>query len=366
MSSLTLGCDFSAEHIQAIERVIGLSTVNNWPTCITEVYGSPAGANPFGSVRPSFRETKLNDADFKKNIRWLRDLGVKSKLTLNSLVPRMKVGSFSHSFILTDERAQEALAEFVKEYHDLISGWVVAHPGVIDFMHQFPKSWELNITISTIMNVHTLGQMQWIKKNWPLVTTVCPALWKNRDFEWLRSANNILPLELLVNEFCTIGGVECEGLYRQACYLSQSIESKWNPMLTRCIKSRIDKPWSWLMARFILPQWIEYYKENFGIEHFKITGRTHPAEFVEFVGNAYCQEDFDGNLLELWGQLTATLDKDNWNVKQDAEVALVNIPTRSIESMLYENFPCTSDLCGVLCEKCKNTYIRITGDGLNG
>ncbi len=361
MASITLGCNFSTEHVQAIERVIGFSTATNCPTRITEVYGSPAGANPFGSVRPSFRETKLTDAEFQKNVRWLRDLGVKTKLTLNSLVPHIKTGNFNRLNILDDSRAQETFAAFVKDYKYLIDGWIIAHPGLVDFMHQFPKSWKLDITISTIMNVHTLGQMQWIKEHWPLVTTVCPAVWKNRDFEWLRAANNIIPLELLANEFCTIGGVECEGLYRQACYLSQSCESKWNPMLTRCIKSRADKPWSWLMARFILPQWLEYYKTNFGIEHFKITGRTHPAEYVEFIGSAYCKEDFDGNLLELWGQLTATLDKENWKENQETEIAKVNIPTRSIESMLHENFPCKSDLCGVLCEKCKNTYTRIKG-----
>lgn len=237
--------------------------------------------------------------------------------------------------------------------------WVVSHPGLIDLFHNSALRDTPNIIISTIMNVHTLGQMLWIKKKWPRVIRVCPALWKNRDFQWLEQANQVIPLELLANEFCSMGGQECEGLYRQACYNAQSLNiEKWCP-LVECTHERKLHPEAWLMARFILPQWIPYYVEKTGVRYYKITGRTHPAAFIYDVGVKYIGGKASGNLLTLWGQLEATHADVDQAEEQNAALAQLNIAIEDIEGPLKEKIAtcsATPDACGVSCRFCKDLF----------
>lgn len=351
--NLNVGCNFSNEHVNAIVELCAyqLPKAN---TTITEVYGSPGKLNPLGSVRPRFREKDIESKVFIKNVKTLRNLGIKINLTLNSLLPTMiiKDNIYYPKGFYRDSIVVEALANFLDIFGRYIDAIIVSHPSLIDLLHTSPKL-EKDIIISTIMNVHSTAQVVWIKNNWPKVKRICTALWRNRDFDWLNEVNKIINVELLVNEFCSIGGVECEGLFRQACYLSQSINSAWNPMTTRCISSRRTHPESWLMAKFILPQWIRKYKEITGIDYYKITGRTHNAQFLLKIYKMYIDEIADCNLLELWGHLEATLDPLSWYKQQRAAVDIINIPTKEVDR-LFEIFRrCNSNDCGYKCQFCR-------------
>jgi len=353
---LNVGCNF-ASHIDILISAVKQAESEVFGSKLAEVYGSPRGVNPFGSVRPSRRESDSSFAEFVMNSEKLHNAGIKINLTLNSLFPHHKL-SGRNSDIFDDLAARTMFKQFIQKASPYVDGWIIAHPYVIDLLHKLDL--ETSIAISTIMNVHSLGQMHTIKRRWPQVKKVCPALWKNRDFPWLTEANKIIPLELLANEFCSIGGQECEGLYRQACYLSQSMETKnWNPMDV-CIKERQEHPEAWLMARFILPQWMASYKERTGVNHFKITGRTHSDAFIKRISREYIQEKATGNLLGLWGQLEATLGKGEQNTEHAKALGIANIPIEEIERMIYTITCCTSDECGVSCHYCKHLYDKIT------
>ncbi len=362
MKSINIGCDFSVAHVEAILSLVEYGDANGTEVKITGVYGSPRHSNPFGSVRPMNREVYTTWEGVVSNIKLLRGAGLEINLAMNSLVPHLK-GAQDTSGIVTNifdnKCVKDKFIVFIEKCAPHVDNLIVAHPYLIDLIHEQFYGDPIGIIASTIMNIHTLSQLDWIKNNWVKVKRVCPALWKNRDIDWLTNANAILPLELLVNEFCSIGGVECDGLYRQACYLSQSLEIKdWNPMLTRCIEERFKKPWAWMMARFILPQWLEYYNEVAGIQSFKLTGRTHEAEYLTEVGKYYLDEEFHGNLPELWGQLEATLDRMNWSEQQRKAAGRVNIPADLVDDIFhkYALMRCDPDICGTVCNSCKNYY----------
>ena len=353
MLNLNIGCDFSSEHIDTIESLLEYQNSKINRAKITSVYGSPKLGNPFGSTRPSNRETKVDKKTFIKNLKRLNDLGVKINITLNSLFPHIRNGKNSYDKNVFDSmHTEHELYAFVYDISPYVDNWILASPFLIEKFHKW-NALSLHIIISTIMNVHSISQVLWIKNNWPRVTRICPALFNNRRMLWLAEANSIIPLELLTNEFCSLGGVECEGLYRQSCYLSQCMDVSWNPMKTCCIESRKKHPEAWLMARFILPQWMNIYRKQTGVDNFKITGRTHTAAYVNMIGKAYIDEKFEGNLLGLWGHLQATLNKNNWSKEQYLATDTINIPVAEIEQCIIHFINCTTDDCGIHCRKCK-------------
>lgn len=356
MSNLTIGCNFSKEHVDTIITLAEYGRCKDTPSKITAVYGSPAEGNPFGSVRPTYREVKNSVEDFKHRVERLRDKGIKVYLTLNSTFPHLKAEGYYGS-IFKHRYVRSILEDFVKNLEGYVDAYIIAHPRIIELFHDY--KFDTNIILSTVMNVHSLMQLKWIKENWPRVIRICPALWMNRDFRWLKAAQEIIPLELLVNEFCTLGGAECEGIYRQSCYLAQSMDTDWNPMFTACIESRIEHPEAWLMARFILPQWVNYYQEKTGVEYYKITGRTHPAEYINYIGTSYVTGKVEGNLLELWGQLEATYNRVDWKNEQNKAVRRLNIPIEEIVNQIHNFRNCSMPYCGVKCVHCKKLMDEI-------
>jgi collagenase-like PrtC family protease len=352
MLKLSVGCDFSTEHVSAI--ISAIEEVASDTVKVSNVYGSPRGANLFGSVRPSEREATVLWNEFKKNVAALRIAGINIHITLNSLFPHVKHRGTSEN-IFKSQVARDCMDDFIKGCGDIgINTFIVAHPYLINYLHE--RFDNIRLVVSTILNVHDLGQIEHIKETWPKVIRICPALWKNRDYSFLRIANKIIPLELLANEFCSIGGFECEGLYRQSCYLSQSMETtgEYNT-LEICSKIREQNPVSWLKARFILPQWMSWYKDVTSVDTFKITGRTHKAEFVKFITGAYLREKHAGNLLELWGHLQATLDKDNWEKKQHDVVSSLYLDCSKMGDTPYCQKSGVENNC-YFCRRCENLF----------
>jgi collagenase-like PrtC family protease len=352
MSRIDLGCNFSDEHVDTILDIVKAQEAENRPHRVVGVYGTPKGeSNPFGSTRPRGRETEVTDENFLYNLIRLRDAGLEINLTINMVFPYIRTEG-PDANIFNQRYVQDKMRDMFINYGQYVESWIMSSPFLIDFYHQIGPL-GAGIKISTIMNVHGLKQMQEIKERWPRVTAVCPSIWMNRDFEWLSRANEIIPLELLANEFCSIGGAECDGLYRQACYLSQNMEVEWNPMKAACIESRADNPEAWLMARFILPQWIKDYRLETGVDRFKVTGRTHTPEYIKYIGDVYTKGTCSGNLLQLWGQLEATFNKEDQQHKHEDAVDKTVIDIEDVENLLIGFRNCDITRCGVTCQFCK-------------
>ena len=330
MLNLTVGFNFTQEHFDVLMATIQ-KPCNG--VKIGGIYGSPGAVNIMGSVREPHRESTPHCIEAMD--RWLAIIskhGLEVNMTLNSLV-------------YPDE---QALLRTVDRFIRRVDNFIVAHPGVIDLMHE--ECPQANIIISTIMNVHTLPQVQWIKDNWPQVVRICPAIEKNRDCYWLNKANKIVPLELLANEFCSMGGVTCEGLYRQACYMGQSLRQQGWCARDKCMEQRKENSSAWLKSYFILPQWLPIYNQATGVKHFKITGRTHGPDYFKYIMETYLNSKATGNLLSLWGQLESTFEGANQSREQATAIKATYIPIDVIEDINF--WACHPDDCGRICKKC--------------
>ena len=367
---LNLGCNFSKEHTKAILKIKEHAIDTNSGVIVQSVFGSPSNINPFGSTRPRVRENQFAENnyswnDYVTNTYELTKHGIEVAITINSVFPFIRESHDTHLNVYSDKKVKELFTSFVKDVSVTATRFIVANPLLLDMLH---GDWADNvnhITISTIMNVHSFDQIRFIRKRWPKVDRICPALWLNRDLRWLLEAHHLCKLELLVNEFCSIGGIECEGLFRQLCYLNQCLDlENANPMKV-CIEEREKHPESWLQARFILPQWLNDYYITTGIDTFKITGRTHSAEFIEFIGKAYVDEEFNGNLLELWGQLQATIDNTpkEWKEKQTKAARKIIIPTDELDPLFHRIIgnTCKKDRCAE-CGFCKKLIKKFIGE----
>jgi len=358
VGKLNVGFNYTRQHFEVLMELLREKQQTS-PSQIWSIYGSPGTLNPFGSVRETHREkTPELDQVFEWFIQ-LKNNGIEINFALNSLAPRTnEVG------LCGVDGAREKLYNYMNYWNGHVDNWIVSHPGIIDFIHRdMPTA---NIIVSTIMNVHTLPQVQWIADNWPQVSRICPAIEQNRNFMWLRAANSILPLELLANEFCSMGGVDCEGLYRQACYWTQSMKLEGWCARDACMAQRKTHPVAWLQSRFILPQWMARYTAETGVQHFKVTGRTHGPEFLKYIAETYMSEKATGNLLSLWGQLESTMKgKDQSKEQKKAEKGLY-IPIGVLDD--FEGYDkCLPDICGRMCQKCANTWKAYNGfnDGVS-
>ena len=337
MLKLNLGFNYTQAHFDVLMKLLDQEHDD---IEISSIYGSPGVQNPLGSVRESHRESTPTHADLIEWMLAIKSRGVEINLTINSMrMPR------------------EALfVRYLEDIASVVDNFIIAHPGIIDMAHKHvPRA---KIIVSTIMNVHTLPQVQWIKNNWPQVVRICPALEKNRDFDWLRKANAIIPLELLANEFCSMGGVTCEGLYRQACYLGQSMGETWCAR-DKCMEQRKADPSAWLRSYFILPQWMRTYEQETGVEHFKITGRTHGPEYLKFIAETYLSQKATGNLLTLWGQLEATMPDADQTEEQKKALETTNIPIELLDRFYPGS--CTPDRCGIKCMWCEAIMENLYG-----
>lgn len=113
------------------------------------------------------------------------------------------------------------------------------------------------------------------------------------------------------------------------------------------------------MAKFILPQWMNAYQSLTGVSTFKVTGRTHPASFIDYIGKTYLSGKAKGNLLALWGMLEATYE--NVDQQEEHRKALESrypyIPVEEVAMRhSFMSSSCNSSDCGMSCKRCKQLY----------
>jgi collagenase-like PrtC family protease len=326
---------------------------------IAEMYGSQQSVhNPVGSARPDSRIPDVDMEFFERYIGKSNDAGIDINYTINT--------SCVGDLFDLEQRRKSKIDLFLRNLEELgVKRVTVAHPLIGRIVSDCCN---LAIEVSTIMQNETVGQLAKYQDMMPNVDKICMSIYKNRDFRFLekfkREADKLgIIVELLANEFCSIGGIPCHGLYRTSCYAVHShggndqLSFDGYPIKGKhgCITSRIQSPASYLKARFILPQWYDKYFEMTGIDHFKISGRTHTFEQIMPVIEAYTSGNFDGNLMDLW-----LLDKDH---------AHLNIDAKALEGEYFldqwtdgnTDFAC-HERCGVNCSFCDDVFERICPD----
>ena len=338
-------------------------------TRIASVYGSVV-SNPFGTARPKSRLKNVSKEDQYECSKVLRAGGIELNYTLNI----SDLGDLRWF-----EKGERAQIEFLGFLYNVlgVKMLTIAHPLVLERVIKSKIPFE--IEISTIMNVDTLGHFDLYKKTSSQIKRICLAIGRNRDISFLQKIGRLdksFPIcELLANEFCTVAGHNCAGVFRSSCYSCHS-HNVGNDMFNnypmgRCTKSRWNNPSSWLKARFILPQWMNIY-QDLGINHFKVSGRTHPSEYIIEMAKAYLTRYYGGNLLGLWAQLETIWDGFDKQEEIIKELPInLDCSTPKMNNFIRRwfanpKFRCSEMLCGVECTKCESDYEEIINDSGKG
>lgn len=346
-----------------LNKIIEINNKSENGNKITEIYGSDR-KHAYLAARPDFRLPEIEKDDFKKYVKIAKENGINFNYTMNSIMPYGSKKCLAENI--------EEIKEYIKLLEDIgVYRITIANPAMLEIIRNYVKS-DIEIEISTIMHIDTITQIKYLYENYG-VKKICANLNKNRDFEWLKNAANYcnkndIILELMVNEFCGVGGdnyaTHC--VYRDSCYICHATNKTYKDTLSLnnypmnlCTNSRNKNIANWLRLKWIRPEDLKYYND-IGINYFKITGRTGSSEYLQKVLNAYMTGNFDGNLIELW----KPLESINPNVKE-AEVKSFYIDNKQLDGFIdiwaKHNHNCDYEICGESCKYCENFYKNIKG-----
>ncbi len=314
---------------------------------VSELYGSVA--NSLRSVRPNYRLPEMRMAEMKEYIKKASDNGIDINYTFN-------ISCFDLKTLKVNKTQYQKSIDRLSDIG--VTRFTVASPLLLDLFH-FPV-----IEISTIFNHSNIKPLMAMCNLSPDIDKLCLPIYMNRDFTGLWEINKKLRdiyvrPELIVNEFCVAEKGIC--VRRDECYSIQSHggnPKKYfnNYPVGTCITDRHTNPVNWLRAPFILPQDMQRYVDYTGIDHFKVTGRTHQAQSILKIIQYYIEEQFEGSLCSLWG---VPLEK----IYGMANYTLVDIPVKGLKYFLDEfiNQPrkCMDLVCGDDCNYCRREYEKI-------
>ena len=354
-----IGCNFDP---YLIDAVIKLNSLNNQAK-VNEFYGSDRNY-AFLTARPNFRLPNVDRQYIENFVKKCTEAEIEFNYTLNSIYPGSKR--------LLASRKDEII-DFISFLEDIGVGTItISNPIMAALVRE--ASDKIGLEVSTIAHIDTVTQIKAWKDEFR-INKVCGNLLKNRSIKFLKNAvgycqKNDIILNLMVNEFCCIGGGEQDGssaysthcIYRDSCYLchAENIYEEDTQLLNSypmryCIAFRKD-PSSWLKAHFIRPEDINLYL-NIHLNHFKITGRTGTTAYILKVTEAYLKNSWDGNLLSLWKPLETILTNEDENRFQHPYF----IDNKKLSGFVNHWFDNEShdraiEVCGETCNYCNEFY----------
>ena len=177
----------------------------------------------------------------------------------------------------------------------------------------------------------------------------------NRHFDVLHAIRDSVDceLKLLINEGCLY---RCPFRYAHFNFFSHAFGPEPRPNVLddyyylKCLELRIEAPEQIIKSPWIRPEDIKLYKDITDV--YKIGGRTHFVEWILNCVNAYYNESYDGNLMDL---LDCPKDLKD----------LYNIPNKSFDGILEKQWKNCKKVCNK-CGYCKALTKKVTRVYSNG
>lgn len=349
-----LGTNFD---MQMLDKIAILNKETKSGNKVTELYGSDRFHSQL-AARPGFRLPDVDITHFTTYVEKAKKLGINFNYTMNSIIPYGSKAEFA--------KHEDAIVELVNNlYAAGVYRITVANPMMLELIRNKAHS-NIEIEASTIMHIDTVTQIKFLYEKYG-VKKICCNLNKNRDFAFLRAAadycnKNGIILELMVNEFCGVGGKDfaTHCIYRDSCYICHATNETLEDTLLLneypmhfCTSSRNENPANWLKLKFIRPEDIKAYNEV-GINNFKVTGRTGSTAYILRTIKAYLEESYDGNLLALWKPLESIKDGD----LEDKQSFYID--NKKLDGFIDHwskcNCNCDNNVCGETCNYCGIFY----------
>jgi len=307
---------------------------------VSELYGNPNTQFFCSGVRPDNRIPQMGIVKVLKYINEATERGFEINYTLN----RSCLGN-----IKTMEDRLGLIKEEIKtlQIHG-VKRFTIYSPFLI---HKLKNTIE-NIEISTIHNNTNVNYIRGLADLADNIDKICLPIYINRDIGKIKKLLDCIPskinMELIVNEFCVSTYNTC--IYRTECYNIQSHNINYNYPFTMCSLHRTMDSSLWIKAPFILPQWLDLYENVIGIKHFKVTGRTLPAENLLQVIEWYLKKKVNTEIHNLWGGNLCGIELVNTAPVFTKDLVKKNF----ISKFMKGYFPCEREICGVTCKYCDN------------
>lgn len=246
------------------------------------------------------------------------------------------------------------LKDDLTELHNMgVHEWIITSPLLMQLVrNMFPEDF---LEVSTIAEVATAEDAaRWLElgANGVNISTSV-----NRNFARIQEiVDTGITVSILANEACLF---RCP--WRRECYNLSSHDSLRSEELfgfypfRNCNEARLEHPEEWIKARLVLPQWMKAYQQHAEVDWFKIAYRTHPYEVAVPMLEAYMNQDFKGNLCDLWPTIASLGD-----TPEPREVTYISCEKLDEEKMLdwfmLYGKDCNSEVCGEECDYCTGLY----------
>lgn len=273
---------------------------------VEEVYGK-LSADFVGGGRPSAFLPHINKQQACLHIKQVHQHGLKFNYLLNGVCLDNK------EFTRSGQRKLFSLLDWVTSVE--ADSVTVSIPYLLELIKKHYT--QFKVYVSTYAHVDSVEKAKyWEDLGADLMTLSSAGI--TRNFNLLRKIkqNVKCKVQLFANNSCLYN---CPLVDYHACLLSHSSQEKHssNGFLIdycrlSCMYSRLANPTNFVRAEWIRPEDIHYYEE-IGIDRMKILDRLRKKEVISLIVQAYVNQKFEGNLMEL---LFAPQGGNSWERKK--------------------------------------------------
>lgn len=313
-------------HLEGLEELLAGSD---------DIYGVYMAGSPeyVGTGRTNLSAPKLED--IAQQTEYAHEKGVKLEIVLNS--------SCTGGQHLTPE-GYRSIDWYFNRLNDIgIDSITVADPYLVEML---ARDYDMEVVVSVLSFVDSPQKAEFYQDLGADTIVIDSAV--NRHFDKLEAIKESVScdLKLLVNEGCLY---QCPFRYAHFNFFSHANGPGPKPNVTddyyyyKCLSLRIQDPELIIKSPWIRPEDLKDYKHITDI--FKIGGRTHFVNWTLNAVDAYANESYDGNLMDL---LDCPKDLKD----------LFYIPNKELDSSLSQWKQCEK-VCK-RCGYCKRLAHKIT------
>lgn len=275
---------------------------SNWDPTLLDKIDSPEVQCLFGGLpdtvissgRPSARIRPTTENDARRFIaqvhakHWEFDYNVNSPCLANLEVT---------------ERGFKKVMKHLEKLADWgVDALTITNTNLIGIVKKnFPK---LKINLSTYQRVSNVAQARRFEDLGVDLIMISEHI--NRDFDTLRAIRKAVrcQLALIANVGCVYNCANLHTHPNSSAHAGTKGEIRLftDPFMMDCFGRRLSSPEEVIRIRWIRPEDVGYY-EDLGIDMLKIIDRNTRTEVLAQRVKAYCQRSYDGNLLQMLGQM---------------------------------------------------------------
>ena len=268
-----------------------INQIKDYP--IYEIYGKLKN-DIIGGGRPDDELKDIEVRKFEEHVKKVRENGINFNYLLNG------------SCLSNNEQSKEWQEQF-KNFLDYlrsigVNALTVTNPYILQMVKKYYKE-DFIVRVSTFACVDSFARAKYWEEMGADI--ICADFVKiNRDFKTLKYIVDNLKhakIEILVTNSCL---KNCPMIYTHTNGLAHASDKSANKdkyedwSLFYCQEIQNNNVEEYIKSPWVRPEDIKFYQE-LGIEHFKITERGFPtSELVKRV-QAYCNGNYQGNLLDL-------------------------------------------------------------------